>query len=249
MSPVPPGSAFTVAAAQLRSFPEDPEANLVRAEECIRRAKDAGAALVAFPEQFATGWDPLSDAYLQDTSGPVITALQKSARQYGIAILGSIRERCNGRPRNTCVMIDRSGKIGAVYAKCHLFSPAREDHTYVPGNDIALFSLHGLICGIAICYDLRFGELFRLYEKAGAGAVFVPAAWPAERIGHWTLLARARALESGMYIIGINTIGNTPVAHYSGHSLVVEPDGTIAKEAGEGEELLFFELDTRKIEE
>ncbi|MDD1717891.1 MAG: carbon-nitrogen hydrolase family protein, partial [Methanoregulaceae archaeon] len=204
-------------------MPEDPETNLARAETCVRRAKEAGALIVAFPEQFPTGWDPLSDTHLQETSGPVISVLQEYARRYRIAVLGSIRERCNDGPRNTCVMIDRTGRVGAVFAKCHLFSPAGEDRVYVPGNEISLFPLSGMKCGIAICYDLRFGALFRLYERAGAGAVFVPAAWPAERIQHWILLARARALESRMYIVGINTTGTNVVGNYSGHSIVVDP--------------------------
>ena len=140
-------------------------------------------------------------------------------------------------------MIDRTGSVGAVYAKCHLFSPAGEDRVYVPGDDISLFPLAGLKCGIAICYDLRFGALFRLYERAGAGAVFIPAAWHSERIKHWILLARTRALENGMYIIGINTTGTNSVGQYSGHSIIVDPEGTVVKEADEGEELLVAELD------
>jgi omega-amidase len=144
-------------------------------------------------------------------------------------------------------MIDRTGRVGAVYAKCHLFSPAGEDRVYVPGNGISLFPLAGLECGIAICYDLRFGALFRLYEQAGAGAVFIPAAWPAERITHWILLARTRALENGMYIIGINTTGTNTVGNYSGHSIVVDPEGNVVKEAGEDEELLVAELDPEQV--
>ena len=144
-------------------------------------------------------------------------------------------------------MIDRTGRVGAVFAKCHLFSPAGEDRVYVPGNEISLFPLSGLKCGIAICYDLRFGALFRLYERAGAGAVFVPAAWPAERIQHWILLARARALENRMYIVGINTTGTNVVGNYSGHSIVVDPEGNVVNEAGDGEELLVTELDPEQV--
>ncbi len=242
-----PTGTVTVAAAQFRSVPEKPDANLVRAENCVRKAKNEGAEIVAFPEQFATGWNPLSDEHLQEISGPVISRLQEYARRYEIAVLGSLRERCQGGPRNTCVMIDRTGRIGAVYAKCHLFTPAGEERIYLPGNEIALFSLSSLQCGIAICYDLRFGALFRLYERAGAGAVFVPAAWPVERIKHWILLARARALENGMYVIGINTTGLNSTGHYSGHSIVVDPEGNVVKEAGESEEVLVADLDPEMV--
>ncbi len=249
MQPAARSKPVTVAAAQMASRPEAIEANLERAAECVANAKKGGACIVAFPEQFATGWDPASSAHLQEPGGQVIARLSTYARAAGIAILGSIRERCSQGPRNTCIMIDRFGRVRATYAKCHLFSPAGEDLAYVPGNEISLFELGGLTCGIAICYDLRFGALFRLYERAGADVVFVPAAWPAERVEHWTLLARTRALECGMYIVGINTTGNTPVSRYNGHSLVADPHGRVLAEAGSGEELLMADLDPSEVQE
>ena len=71
-------------------------------------------------------------------------------------------------------------------------------------------------CGIAICYDLRFPDLFRIYAQKGVQVVFVPAAWPQKRINHWELFITARAAENQMYIVGVNTTGITPVDTYPG---------------------------------
>ena len=85
-----------------------------------------------------------------------------------------------------------------------------------PGSDLGIFTLGSLTCGIAICYDLRFPDLFRIYAQKGVQVVFVPAAWPQKRINHWELFITARAAENQMYVAGVNTTGVTPVDTYSG---------------------------------
>ena len=122
----------------------------------------------------------------------------------------------NPLPKNTAVAIGRDGGSLATYAKIHLFVPANEPAGFSPGNTLGIFSLGPLTCGIAICYDLRFPELFRLYAQKGVQVVFVPAAWPRNRIRHWELFIPARAAENQMYVVGVNTTGTTPVDTYSG---------------------------------
>ena len=107
-------------------------------------------------------------------------------------------------------------------------------------QSLGIFSLGSLSCGIAICYDLRFPELFRLYAKKGVQAMFVPAAWPQNRIRHWELFIRARAAENQMYIVGINTTGITPVDSYAGGSMTVDPYGDIIQQAGDAEQTRFL---------
>ncbi len=125
----------------------------------------------------------------------------------------------------------------------HLFSNAREDIFFEAGNNLGIFPLGPLSCGIAICYDLRFPEMFNIYAKRGVQVVFVPAAWPKNRIRHWELFIRARAAENQMYIVGINTTGTTPVDSYSGASITADPCGDIVRHAGEAEQLIFSDLD------
>jgi predicted amidohydrolase len=231
---------------QMGSVWEDPAATLEKAEPFVREAAENGGSIVCFPEQFATGWDPASLLHLQDRSGPIVSTLRDLAQDCGIAILGSFREASEAGPRNLCIIIDRNGKELASYAKCHLFSPAGEDSFYVPGTQAGTFSLDGLICGIAICYDLRFSGLFSAYARMGVHAMIVPAAWPASRIGHWELFIRARAVEHQLYVIGVNTTGTTPAGFYNGHSLASDPLGTVIADAGSGETAfsVFLERDT-----
>jgi len=117
-----------------------------------------------------------------------------------------------------------------------------------PGHGSGHITFDSLTCGIAICYDLRFPELFRLYAKKGVHAVFIPAAWPHSRIRHWELFITARAAENQMYILGVNTTGKTPVDLYSGASMTADPHGTIISRADEAEQLLFSEIDPGEVE-
>ena len=249
--PGDPGTAgiVRVCSAQVAGSWDNPESSLARAEGFIRHAALSGADIICFPEQFATGWDPESRNHVQDRSGPIVTAMQSFARDSSIAILGSIRESSPRGPRNTAIAIGSDGRILATYAKVHLFSHGKEDEYFSPGSTLGEFTLGSVPCGIAICYDLRFPELFRLYAQRGVQAVFVPAAWPADRLRHWELFIRARAAENQMYVIGINTTGTTPVDTYTGSSMTADPHGAIIRRAGSAEELLFTDLDPALVAE
>lgn len=227
---------------------EDPEKTLKKAEIFIRHAADCGAKLICFPEQFATGWDPKPHQNIQDLQGNIITTLQAWAKVYRIGIIGSLRERHDPLPKNTAVVINREGRILAKYAKVHLFSMGHEYEGSSPGTQIGTFSFDTLTCGIAICYDLRFPELFGIYARKGVQAVFVPSAWPQSRIRQWELFIRARAAENQMYVIGVNTTGKTPVDQYSGASITADPHGTIVSRANDAEQLLFSDIDPGDVE-
>ena len=235
--------------AQIASCWEKPKKTLVKAEVCIRRAASLGAAIVAFPEQFATGWDPCSDRHVQDRSGPIVSALKKYAQEYSVAVLGSFRERYQPLPKNIAFAVDSDGSILAWYAKMHPFTYAHEERYFAAGEDIAVFDLLGMKFGIAICYDLRFASIFHIYAAKGVHGVFVPAAWPASRARHWELFIMARAAENQMYVIGINTVGKTPVDSYSGASMTADPDGTVISRAVDHEELVVSELDPARVEQ
>jgi omega-amidase len=235
--------------AQIESCWEKPEKTLAKAEVCIRKAASLDAAIIAFPEQFATGWDPCSDRHLQERSGQIVSALQKYAQEYCVAVLGSFRERYQPLPKNTAFAVDSEGSVLAWYAKIHPFTYAHEDRCFAAGDDIAMFDLHAMKFGIAICYDLRFPSLFQLYAAKGVHGVFVPAAWPASRARHWELFIRARAAENQMYVIGINTVGKNPVDSYRGASLTADPDGTVIARADDHEELVVSDLDPSRVEQ
>jgi predicted amidohydrolase len=242
------GHIIRVCSAQIMSAWEDPEKTLTKAEIFIRHAADCGAKLICFPEQFATGWDPKPQKNIQDIHGSIIVSLQAYAKEYRIGIIGSLREQHDPLPKNTAIVINRHGRILAKYSKVHLFSMCHEHEGNSAGTDLGIFTFDSLTCGIAICYDLRFPELFRIYAQKGVQAVFVPSAWPQSRIGHWELFIRARAAENQMYVLGVNTTGTTPIDQYSGASMTTDPQGTIISRANEAEQLLFSDIDPGESE-
>ncbi len=237
----------TICLAQVAGTGTDPAENLRRAGDLATYAARAGASLVCFPEQFLTGWSP--DVAPEDgegLDGPTVAALRRIARENEIAVLGSFVERCDPKPCNTCIAIGDTGDILARYAKIHLFSPGGEDRHYTPGERLALFAAGGMTFGIAVCYDLRFPEIFGAYAAGGADCVLVPAAWPCRRMRHWELLIAARALENQFYVAGINA-GGAPEGTYCGTSILADPDGAVVARGGAGEEAVCAVMDPALI--
>lgn len=235
--------------AQVASCWEDPPATLEKVRPLVAKAAEDGASLIAFPEQFATGWDPTSSLHVQERSGQIVSVLKEYAEDYAITILGSFREAHHPLPFNTVVAIGADGEVIATYAKIHPFTFAGEDKHYAPGDDLGLFDVKGFRLGIAICYDLRFPELFRIYADRNVHGVIVPSAWPESRLHHWEIFIRARAAENQMFVIGVNTTGTNPVDTYAGSSMVAGPDGSIIARADGGETLLCACLDATIVRE
>ena len=240
---------ITLAIAQVAPVWEDPQAMLARVIPLIRQASLKKADIICFPEQFATGWDPGSSNHAETIGGRIVTRLSQAAGAHGIAVLGSVRLLENGSLYNAAVAIGEQGKVIGIYRKIHLFSPHHEDSTYRPGDDITIFSVGDMEFGIAICYDLRFSSLFHIYAAAGVDGVLVPAAWPASRMEAWEIFIRSHALEDQMFVIGINTTGNTPVDTYVGGSIAAGPYGDIIARAGTGEGLTFVDIEAGSVEE
>lgn len=240
----------TIALAQLLPAWDEPEANLATIDDCARRAAAAGADLVVFPEQAVFGWDPRSAAGAEPVGGPMTGRLRETALRYKIGLVGSIREAGDGGIRNTALAIGDNGAELAAYGKRHLFAPGGEHETYAPGTVFSTFAWGGLCMGLAICYDLRFPGIFSAYRALGADAVLVPAAWPCSRLRHWRLFLRARALDNRLYVAGVSyASGATLIDRYCGGSLVADPEGEIAAEAGTDAELLLVTLDPSAIAE
>jgi predicted amidohydrolase len=116
--------------AQIESCWERPEKTLKKIDPFISTASSEGANIIAFPEQFATGWDPCSDRFVQDSSGQVVSTLVKYAQEYSIAILGSFRQYYKPLLKNTAVAIGPNGSVLGMYAKMHPFTPAGEERCY-----------------------------------------------------------------------------------------------------------------------
>ncbi|MFE2531581.1 carbon-nitrogen family hydrolase [Streptomyces sp. NPDC059371] len=217
-------------------------AELVRAER--------GADLVVLPELWPVGAFDFGrfDAQAEPLAGPTATAMGAAARDAGVWLhAGSIVERCpDGALRNTSLLFEPDGRLHATYRKIHRFGFDRgEAALMAAGQEVVAAPLTGtgLTAGLATCYDLRFPEQFRLLVDAGADLLVVPAGWPARRRSHWSLLARARAVESQAYVLACNTAGTHAGVEQAGYSVVVDPWGEVVAEAGAGEQVLRVELD------
>lgn len=235
-----------ICSIQMNVCAAEPERNFARAELLIRQATERQPDVVLLPELWNTGFAPKQiDTSLADEDGARTKALCGSlAREYGVNILaGSVLARKGDALYNTAYVFDRAGSCIAEYDKTHLFSPSGEGEAYAAGNRFVTFPLDGVVCGIMICYDLRFPELCRVLALSGAKVLFIPAEWPRQRTEQLRTLLSARAIENQMFAALCNGCGEAYGTEFGGKSALVDPLGNVLVEAGEGEEIIFSSID------
>jgi predicted amidohydrolase len=243
------------AAIQMNST-EDRDRNLAVADRLVRAAAGDGATLVALPEKWSVlGTPEQLVAGAETLDGPAISWARATARELGIDLVaGSIVEHVDAREKrfNTSVHVGPDGEIRATYRKVHLFdvevagTPYRETDGEDPGEELVTSRLAGDVeLGMAICYDLRFPELFRILALRGARVVTLPSAFTlATTRDHWEVLVRARAIENQSFVVAPNQIGAHPPGNRSGgRSLIVDPWGLVLAQAPDVEGHVIAELD------
>lgn len=248
-----------VAMVQLNSR-DDVAANLDAALAGIDEAAAGGARLVVLPEVWTyLGPDAGQDAAAEPVPGPLTDRLGAKARQHGIYLhAGSILERVEGEPRlfNTSVVFDPAGDLIATYRKIHLFdvdldgdTSYRESDSIAPGDEIVTFDLDGTTVGLAICYDLRFPELFRILALQGAEMILLPAAFTMTTgKDHWETLIRARAIENGVYMVAVGQVGEHPPGRWCyGRSLIADPWGLVIAQAPDRVGVTLAEVDLGEV--
>ena len=219
------------------------EENLARGEVRVAEAARRGSDLVVLPELWTTGYDlEHADRHAARLDESPFTRVASWARRYGVWVTGSILERWQGGFANAAVVFSPAGDMAGIYRKVHLFRLMDEDRYLIAGDQAPLFDLPWGRTALAICYDLRFPELFRGYAAAGARLLLLPAEWPHPRVEHWRTLVRARAIENQMVVAACNRVGEGGDAHFCGHSAIVSPWGEVLAEAGEQEILLTSEV-------
>ena len=236
-----------IAVAQISCSLGDPHANLLRVRDFSRRARDAGAELIVFPEMTDTGYSmPVVQTHASSWTSGFVPELQEIARKLSIAIVSGVSERDGTSIYNSQIFVDQDGNITAKYRKTHLYAvaPVEEQKCFAPGDRFASVTQGGLRFGFSICYDLRFPEMYRkLATEQNVGAFIVSSAWPFPRVEHFRTLALARAIENQCYIIASNRVGKDDDLWFCGSSAIIDPRGiVIAAASADREELIQGEL-------
>jgi len=259
-----------VRAIQLAYGDDEPVGERVQRAADIVRAQ-RGADLIVMPELWAPGYftfESWADR-AETLEGGTVAALAAAAAEVGAVVhLGSLLERTGGRAVNTAspsggrgmwntsVMLGRDGSRLASYRKIHPFGFGEGEPALIdPGDRVAVAAIDSgpahpkTIVGMATCYDLRFPELFRELNDAGATIFAIPAAWPEARIEHWEVLGRARAIENQAFVVQCNTGGAHGGVVLGGCSQIVSPGGEVLARAGSGEEVIEAQLNLTELEE
>jgi len=260
---------FTAACVQFTAGP-DPEPNLRVASDLIRRARDAGADFITTPEasNFIENGKRRREKARSEATDPFLAGMRDLARETGAwLLLGSLVIDPSGEPgaaadearlANRSFLVDAGGAVVARYDKIHMFDvdlpggeSYRESANYQPGEAAVLADLPWGRIGLTICYDMRFPALYRALAESGASFLTVPSAFTVKTgEAHWQTLLRARAIETGCFVFAAAQAGTHESKRQSyGHSLIVDPWGTVLAEGGGVETGVFMAtIDPAKVE-
>jgi predicted amidohydrolase len=258
------GPTLRVACVQLNTR-QDVAANVRAALELVEEAADQGARLVALPETWAFkgGRDGIV-ATAEAPDGPSNTALAEAAARRGMWVLaGSVYEpAADGLVANVSALFDPAGELRATYRKIHLFdvttATARyeESEEVEPGAEIVTTDVdtaegERVRLGLSICYDLRFPGLYSSLALRGAQVLCVPSAFTAYTgAAHWEVLLRARAIENGCFVVAPDQVGeHLPGRDCFGHSMIVDPWGTVLARVEKGAGVCVADLDLGRLDE
>ncbi|MFX1238226.1 MAG: nitrilase-related carbon-nitrogen hydrolase [Promethearchaeota archaeon] len=214
-----------IALIQLELEDGNKKKNIEKVLELLNQLKNSeyNVDIACLPELFSTGWyfkhlKEIAEPFVDDTIKKIINI----SKGY-FTVIGSILESDNNKFHNTAFIIGKNGEIIGKYRKIHLYGLQDEKKHLIAGNKILTFNIpeiKDLKIGIAICYDIRFPELFRKMTQDGAQLIFLPAQFPEPKSDIWEILIKARAIENQIYMIGINRVGIGTNQNYFGKSIV-----------------------------
>jgi len=255
-------TSFRAACVQT-SATDDMGANLAALREGVLRAREAGADFITTPENaamMAVG-RAVREKAAPEESHPALAAFRDWARETGAWLLaGSLHVRLadDERLANRSYLVGPDGAVEQSYDKVHMFDvdlpngeSYRESRNFRPGGRAAVADLPWCRLGMTICYDLRFPQLYRALGKAGAEVLTIPSAFtrPTGQ-AHWHVLMRARAIETGCFVVAAAQCGEHSGGRKTyGHSLIVAPWGEVLAEADEKPAVIVAELDLARVAE
>ena len=247
-----------LACCQLRTE-LDWAATMDKAGAMVRDAARQGAQIVVLPEMFCC---PYSSRYFHDFARrgheETVAALSRWAAENRVLLVGgSVPEREGDRLYNSCFVFDEQGRQIARHRKVHLFDidlpqlRVRESDTISPGGQVTTFETRWGTMGAAVCFDLRFPELFRAMAVRGARVIFLPAQFSRSTgRAHWKMALTARAVDNECFLVGASAARFEGFDYECwGHSAVLDPFGQTLAEADEGEQILHAEIDLARVEE
>lgn len=252
---------------QLDSAWENPAANYEQASRLIQHCAPAPGDLVILPEMFDTGFS-FNIERTVDSAERTLSFLKGIATRFRVVVQAgrTVAARVPGSAINVASVLApaendaSSTQVVAEYAKIHLFQ--REAERFIPGREVVVFDLPRPIGDVehksllttrtlrvcpAICYDIRFPELFRVGLAKGAEVFAIGACWPKVRQHHWRSLLVARAIENQAIVLGCNRTGVEPSLQYGGGSIAVGPKGEILGELGEEPGVLTIAVDPNVV--
>ncbi|SCU77490.1 LAFA_0A01970g1_1 [Lachancea sp. 'fantastica'] len=259
-------SKVKIALIQFACGLPDKTVNFQNCRKFVARAMKTQPAteLVVLPECFNSTYSTSEfrkNAEVIEPSSPSVKFLSDLAREHKITLVGGSipeLEPSSNSVFNTCLIFDKTGQLIGRHRKVHLFDidipggiTFKESDTFTGGSTTTTVNTPFGKVGVGICYDMRFPELATVSARKGAFAMIYPSAFNTTTGPlHWHLLARARSVDNELYTI-LCSPARSPATDYQayGHSLVVDPQGNVIAEAGEGEDIVYAELDPEKIQQ
>ncbi|MBW2259981.1 MAG: carbon-nitrogen family hydrolase [Deltaproteobacteria bacterium] len=223
--------------------------NVETVKRRIAAVAEHGTQLVVLPEMWSTGFANKRLKELSKTTPGILEDLSSVAKKLRLTIIGSMPEKVRGKVYNTAYVVDRDGSVAGTYRKVHLFSLTGEHRHFKAGRKAVISKTSLGRIGLMICYDLRFPELCRSLALDGARMVVVMAQWPAERVAHWDILLKARAVENQLFVFGANRCGSDPDVAYAGHSRIISPYGEVMARAGKQSATISATIDLRALQQ
>ncbi len=238
---------INAAAIQFPIEPGNVEANLGAALAALDRLARRDIRLAVLPEMWSTGFDYRSLDRGAATTPAVLTRIAEQSARLEMVVVGSLPEKDGDALYNTSFVLDRGSQVG-TYRKLHLFSPMGEDRAFRAGDETLVVATSAGRLGMAICYDLRFPELFRKLALDDAEIICLPAEWPAPRQEHWRTLLQARAIENQLFLVAANCCGRQGKLEFFGLSRIISPRGELLAEANCDTAEIIASLDFAEME-
>jgi len=241
---------FTVSLAQMQIKVGQVDQNVACASDFISQASSLASSIVLLPELWSSGYDLANAHHYAQAAPELINELSRLAKHYQICLGGSILMAFKDGIFNTFTWIDPDLENPIFYQKIHLFRLMQEEQWLKPGESLQTVQTNMGLAGLAVCYDLRFPELFRRYAVGGAVCYLLSAEWPIRRINHWQILLQARAIENQSFLLAANCVGQSGKDQFGGSSAVISPWGEVLIEGDQANEAwLTTKMDTDQIDQ